>query len=318
MNLVQATEKLAKAKGRSEHVMSIFMDIRGFSAFSKVNESPNIAIYVKKLFLKVLSQYFPEATYAKPTGDGLLIIYRYDEESLPKVADKVISGALSCVREFSTLCANEPMLNFPLPDKVGFGISRGLACCLYQDKTIIDYSGHMLNLAARLNGVARPSGVVVDASFASCALSDVLSGEFELDSVYLKGVADESPVEILKQKGVVIIPESIRRPVNVPAWKREELAFPVKEVPGSVPSFRHEVSVKVDSGKGFKAILNIPTPTKNSPDLHRYFELKRVSLITEPFCCFDISLEEIREIIEKIKPMKAKKVFVELLYVERS
>lgn len=309
MNLVEAKERLAKAKGRSEHVMSIFMDIRGFSAFSKENESPNIAIYVKKLFLKVLQDYFSEATYAKPTGDGLLIIYPYDEGSLATVADKVVGSSLRCVEDFHALCLNEPMLNFSLPQNVGFGISRGLACCLYEGKTIIDYSGHILNLAARLNGVARPAGVVIDGSFLNSGLDQEFLASFERDHVYLKGVADESSVEILYQKHKVKVTDGYRKSLASTKWEEEKIEFEAKELK-DVFVWRHNLPARADEAKGLKVKLSIPNPTKSNPDRSSLYELDDFKYEAEPRPGIEINMDPVKSIMASRRLASKKKIRV--------
>jgi len=308
MNLVEAKDKLGKAKGRSEHVMSIFMDIRGFSAFSKENESPNIAIYVKKLFLKVLREYFPEATYAKPTGDGLLIIYPYDEDSLSEVAEKVVSGALRCVNDFPMLCVDEPMLNFSLPEKVGFGISRGLACCLYEGDTIIDYSGHILNLAARLNGLARPAGVVIDASFGKVGLSPKIFGFFDNDSVYLKGVADEDAVGILYQKDLVEIGKIHRSPTKSKIWLKEIIFFTRKDFDGEVGVWIHNFSRKIDEEKGIKITVSVPAPTKSNPKRHTFLDIDHYSYISEPSPRVEFDLGSVKNFLGGLRMKKSERI----------
>lgn len=315
MNLVEATDQLAKAKGRSEHVMSIFMDIRGFSSFSKANESPNIAIYVKKLFLKVLKDYFPEATYAKPTGDGLLIIYPYDEDTLSIVANKVVDASLRCVEDFSGLCANEPMLNFSLPDKVGFGISRGLACCLYEGDTIIDYSGHLLNLAARLNGVARPAGVIVDGSFGLAGLDEKYIKQFAEDDIYLKGVADEHAVHILYQADRVSVSEYHRKPLNEIKWEKKVLTFKRSDLETADFSWwTHALDGRIDEIKGVSATLIYPTPKSKSGN-RTFVQLSNVNFVSEPTPAIDFEIDQILSVLKERKIPKSIEVTVELAWV---
>lgn len=317
MNLVEATDRLAKAKGRSEHVMSIFMDIRGFSAFSKVNESPNIAIYVKKLFLKVLADYFPGAAYAKPTGDGLLIIYSYDEDTLSAVANDVVSACIRCTDDFSGLCANEPMLNFSLPDKVGFGVSRGLACCLYEGGTIIDYSGHLLNLAARLNGVARPSGVVIDGSFKLACLQEELLSQFTEDTIFLKGVADDHAVPVLCQTRLVNVSAHYRKRLTEIAWKKHVLEFKRKDfMVEDVTFWRHDLSVPADEIIGAKATLIFPEPKSRSKH-SRVVVLHDVGILSEPTPAIRFSMKEVEGLLSGKNIPKNTAITVELAWVSR-
>jgi hypothetical protein len=46
-------DALVDAQGRSEFVIVVVADIRGFSRFSTVNESPNIAMFIKRFYLQL-------------------------------------------------------------------------------------------------------------------------------------------------------------------------------------------------------------------------------------------------------------------------
>lgn len=63
-------ELLEKAKGRSEYIFAVVADIRGFSAFSQRHESPEVATYVKRVYIQLIDNYFPFATFYKATGDN--------------------------------------------------------------------------------------------------------------------------------------------------------------------------------------------------------------------------------------------------------
>src|SRR5882724_5082780 len=158
-------DALVNAQGRSEFVIVVVADIRGFSAFSTVNESPNIAMFIKRFYLQLINKYFMTANFVKATGDGLLMTFPYSETDLPEVSETVITSCLSCLKDFPNICSNDPMINFTIPQEIGFGIARGTACCLYSGDEILDYSGHLLNLASRLNDLARPNGIVIDGAF---------------------------------------------------------------------------------------------------------------------------------------------------------
>jgi class 3 adenylate cyclase len=67
---------LKRAGGRSEYVFSLFADIRGFTEFSKAHEAPDIAMYIKRVYLNLIDDYFPFASFYKPTGDGLLLTFQ--------------------------------------------------------------------------------------------------------------------------------------------------------------------------------------------------------------------------------------------------
>src|SRR5260370_37082212 len=134
---------LRSAQGRSEFIIAVVADIRGFSEFSTHNESPNIAMFIKRFYLRLVTEYFANADFAKPTGDGLLMTFRYSEDDLIEVAKSVIESCMRCLLDFPTLCTNDPMINFKVPNGIGFGVARGTACCLFSGERTLDYSGHL-------------------------------------------------------------------------------------------------------------------------------------------------------------------------------
>ena len=63
-------ESLKNAIGVAKFVIAINIDVRGFSSFSKQVESPESALFIKKIFLKIINKYFNTASFFKSTGDG--------------------------------------------------------------------------------------------------------------------------------------------------------------------------------------------------------------------------------------------------------
>jgi class 3 adenylate cyclase len=209
---------LPNATGHSEFVIVVVADIRGFSAFSRQHESPDIAMYVKRVYMKLIDAYFPAASFYKTTGDGLLATVPYDEKTLSETANQTLESCLRCVDEFGSICQDDAMVNFPTPNLVGFGLTRGTACCLASADMVLDYSGHLLNLATRLMGLARPSGIVLDGAFGTQLLKTDTQALFEAAEVYLRGLAEDKPVKVFYQKGKVEIPEDAKRPLATQRW----------------------------------------------------------------------------------------------------
>jgi class 3 adenylate cyclase len=214
MNSVRMIKMLEKAKGRSEFAIAVFIDIRGFSAFSTSHDSIETAIFVKRFFQIVIDKYFNEANYFKPTGDGLLVIYNYTEEDLRDISSKVIRSCLKLIEEYSSLFIDDEMVNFPVPEKIGIGISRGTVCCLHAKNEIIDYSGKVLNLAARLMDIARPSGIVIDGQYKVKAIPEDVHEFFEEENVYIRGIYEENPIPILYLKGKTQVEERYKFPIK--------------------------------------------------------------------------------------------------------
>lgn len=233
LNLLR--EKLEDAQGRSESTVIVFCDIRSFSQFSREHESPDIAMFIKRFYSLLLNDYFVNAVFAKPTGDGLLIVYRYDDKTLLTVSQEVFSQCFKVIQDFHSMFSNDLMINFKTPAYCGFGVSRGPSCCLYSGSMILDYSGQLLNLAARLNDYARPFGIVVDGNYQTAALPKDLAGRFEQKEVVLKGISEDKPYPILVSKQQVVIPESAKLPLRHSAIRNHKTVFThaqLKKLPG--------------------------------------------------------------------------------------
>jgi len=67
-------------------VVVLFLDVRGFSSFAGSAESVEAALFLKKMYLRVLTDYFVDPDFFKPTGDGLMLVYVHDEATLQPVA----------------------------------------------------------------------------------------------------------------------------------------------------------------------------------------------------------------------------------------
>jgi class 3 adenylate cyclase len=207
-------ELLHSAEGQSHHVVVIFLDVRGFSTFAGIAESSDTAEFLKSVYIKILDDYFPDADFFKPTGDGLLILRKYDRESLAPITQNTVRLATQLVKDFPTLCENDQMINFDVPAGLGVGLSRGAATSLKADGKVLDFSGRPLNLAARLMDLARPSGVVFDESFGYELLETSIQKEFVQESAYIKGIAEKDPISVYCLEGHAEIPEFNKSPMN--------------------------------------------------------------------------------------------------------
>jgi len=205
---------LDNATGQSEDVVIVFVDIRGFTNFFKTKDSHDTAKYIKRVYIQLIDEYFPSATFYKPTGDGLLVVIKYDHKTIQDKCKEVIKSCLRCHDEFAEICKGDPMVNFDVPKSVGIGVSRGTACCLKSDDVILDYSGHLLNLASRLMDIARPSGIVIDGAFKIDLLSKEDQELFAEDKAFLRSIAEDKPIKVYVLKGVVSIPIENKRPFS--------------------------------------------------------------------------------------------------------
>ena len=76
---------LAEAQGKSEYVITVVADVRGFSTFSKQHESTDIAMFIKRFYMRLIDDYFSKAGFFKTKGDGLLMTFPYSESNLREV-----------------------------------------------------------------------------------------------------------------------------------------------------------------------------------------------------------------------------------------
>ena len=219
---------LPQAKGESHVVVVVFLDVRGFSSFAKIAESSEAALFLRSIYVKILDNYFPDASFFKLTGDGLLIILDYDESSLRNVVNKSLQESIRLVTEFPGLTSDDPMVNFDVPSALGIGIARGAATALISNKKVLDYSGRSLNIASRLMDLARPRGVVFSESLGWSLIDEEIGGRFEEEQVYVKGIAEDFPMDVYVLRDEVVVPATNKRPMNRYEWQvlpTQELTF---------------------------------------------------------------------------------------------
>ena len=187
-------------------------------------------MFIKRFYMKLLSYYFDKANFAKPTGDGLLLIFKYDENTLFEISKYVLTTAVKVMNDFPGMFDNDPMVNFATPNNVGFGITRGTACCLYSGRKILDYTGQFINLAARLNDYARPRGIVIDGTYKDHSIPEELRTKFKTTKVFIRGIADHEPREVLYLSPEVTIPDYAFMSLINYELKLFKKTYPVKEL----------------------------------------------------------------------------------------
>lgn len=167
------------------------------------------------MFIRLIDEYFPFATFYKSTGDGLLMTVHFNRTTVHEMVRRSAAAALRAVEEFPEMTRGNPMITFPTPQLLGIGLSRGTTCCLMSGDHILDYSGHLLNLASRLMDLGRPSGVVMDGTFGFDLLDEETQAQFLPAEAYIRGVAETEPHRIYIQKDRVVLPDYVLHPLNV-------------------------------------------------------------------------------------------------------
>jgi class 3 adenylate cyclase len=208
---------LDDVQGSSEFVIAVIFDVRGFTSFAMKVESAQTVAFLKRVYLETIDRYFGNASYIKPTGDGLLMAFPYDESNLRELTSSVVKSSLACVADFPRLCDGDDMINFDTPDKVGIGISRGAATKVLSHESIIDYSGRPFNIASRLMDLARPRGVILDSRFGENLIPSDVRGEFSTADVYLRGITNDTSTKIYYSKDATAIQTEkteLRKPIT--------------------------------------------------------------------------------------------------------
>jgi len=311
---------LEQATGVSGFIIAVNIDVRGFSPFSMKVDSSETAIFIKSIYRKLIDGYFSDASFFKPAGDGLLIMLPYTEENLKEKASKSIATCLSVLKDFHSFCANEPMVNFEVPEAVGIGLSRGAACRLVSGDKTLDYSGRVLNLASRLMDLARPCGVVFDSGFGIQLLPKVLRNKFSRTKVYIRGIAEKEPVEILYTKEHTRISPMSKKPYEKIKWKTVTDARTLREIKTSLP--RRIYSLPSEPLDSEQLIVRIEYPAvykgarkKGLVVIARFNKFEYYMEAGEP--TVSVSYEALAKKLEKEGVKDSWEVKIEIMYPEQ-
>jgi class 3 adenylate cyclase len=248
-------ELLPGAIGQSTHVVAVFVDVRGFSTYAGHAESVETAIFLRKLYLAILNDFINEFDFAKPTGDGLMIIRCFSEEEISDVCIDTIEKCKQLVEMYPSIFEDDPMLSRRLPEHIGIGVALGAATRLSAREETIDFSGRPLNLAARLMDLARPEGVVFDRRVRLAIGKAEVAATVECDdNVHIKGVAEDEAIEVYFWPEWTVLPDSVHFPMGEYEWvKGTEVSLTLAEMreTGSFlfplniePAFPDEIKIK--------------------------------------------------------------------------
>jgi class 3 adenylate cyclase len=309
---------LLDAQGISEFVIVVFVDVRGFSKFSKTNESPDIAMFIKRFYLELIDNYFDKANFIKPTGDGLLMTFPYNDKTLHNTATYVIQEIMRCLNEFPSMLEGDPMINFPVPENIGFGVARGTACCLHSSHTIIDYSGHLLNLAARLTELARPIGIVIDAGFQKEIIPPDYRERFGDAEVFIRSIAESVPIPVFILMDSVKLPKQALQPIEAKRWMTHRRIFKVPELRKLGQFFFINLPSKADKQEEIKVTFESPTMRGGQiiKDYISILDFKHYKVQYDyDITRVNVDLFAAADIVEKGKVPRTKKVTFKIDYV---
>ena len=152
------------------HCAALFIDIRGSSVMSAERglDSTTIALRTKS-FLSIAQKLLgkggaTEPTVVKSLGDGLLCVWDLGDDLSHRkyaTAKKVLLKAILHLEERIARRLASAWKRKLSEIEIGMGLAAGDATKATVGATL-DYFGYTLNLAAKLQGFARPRGLVVD------------------------------------------------------------------------------------------------------------------------------------------------------------
>jgi len=220
-------------------------------------EAIEAALFLRLAQTRLLQDHFAGASFAKSTGDGLLLVYDHGRDDLADTMGIATEASLRAVAEFPTL-VDHPMVPEDHPRDLGIGIAHGPASALRTGDSTLDYFGRPLNLAARLMELARPRGVVIDDA---SVLVGVLKEQFSEDHVYIRGFAEASSRPIFVSDDIEV-PSFAKIPIVEPIWHPlPERSFPYARIKEFAADNNRFILMMEEKPRGGDVLVEIMYPT---------------------------------------------------------
>ena len=186
----------ALLKTHRRMVTVVFLDLRGFTAFTDTQEPEEVmevlAAYHRAMGLAITRW---GGTLERFAGDGIMIFFN-DPVPMENPTERALAMALEMQRDFTPLCADWAKRGIELG--LGIGIAEGyatLGAIGFEGRWDYAAIGSVTNLAARLCGEARAGQVLADRrtkARAEAQFEFADAGEFNL-----KGLAKPVPAFLL-------------------------------------------------------------------------------------------------------------------------
>jgi len=192
----------------------VFVDIRGFTAWSENADNAAIVDQFIKCWYKILDKNFTQADMIKHQGDGAMIVQEMPEKTTANLLKTLLSETLKTIHkigeDYEKCCkklSEEEGTTISLP--LGWGIVKGPVKRVNHD----DYIGADINKCSRYCDIARPFGIVIDAEdFQN--LTDLpvpFKNSFSKKTRVLKGISKDSDVWVTKEIAEQFIPREVLR-----------------------------------------------------------------------------------------------------------
>src|SRR5690606_15936701 len=132
---------------------------RGFTAASRRVGTADLGTYASAAHRVVLDCFAERPpTFVKNLGDGHLLIWEVADPLDPALASAVVAAAGRARTAFAAWATGQRAAGANLPTRVGIGVAFG------EVHRSDDYYGRTINVASRLQHLARPEGLALDAS----------------------------------------------------------------------------------------------------------------------------------------------------------
>ena len=154
---------MAKKKSGDVNALIIFVDARGFTAWSEKVDNFKFIDAFSKRWYELLKSVFNGGCSVKYLGDGAMIVQEIEEETTEEILKGLLSGTIKKIEEIDTsflaLCKEFSVKKgSEIPLTLGWGITKGTV-----KKVDGEYIGAEVNKSARYCSIARPYGIVIDA-----------------------------------------------------------------------------------------------------------------------------------------------------------
>jgi len=146
----------------------VFSDIRGFTSWARDTEVFALLNEFVDSFLTLMRRRFPLPDFIKGLGDGAMIVREIEQTTSAKDYAKLLAETLATIHtvedDFAKMCETfAQKVGQKTELRLGWGIVRG-PVKKFEKNGEKDYVGPNVNKAARLCDMARPFGIVIDAS----------------------------------------------------------------------------------------------------------------------------------------------------------